>query len=345
MAELKSITLGDTTNTVEEVNPATDSVYGLVKLNPDGGVTLNEDGQIEVDGLWGYFPGGGVYYPPTLEPEYVMRNSVLVSEATGLKVTNVRTFALFGGANVTLKGTNAAGTTTYQASNSYNNRFLCASARGGYVAVDEASASEKVVKVVGVYLANDPDKTPLVPYSGDTESGNNIIIETDESINPDSAITKIRVYGSMTFDSAFQCGQSVGTGGATGQGKIVMLGQSQLALKGNSILVGNAIFTAENRSALFGANHINHVSSAFMAGEGHDSVNGSIGVGAIGRYSLIDANTVFAIGNGTANTARSNIFEVTDDNGATGVVIVSPGGNKFKLAVDDSGNLSTTPIT
>ena len=111
------------------------------------------------------------------------------------------------------------------------------------------------------------------------------------------------------------------------------------------VQIGNGMFAKNNRSALFGAQHICHTQSSFMAGELHDSLYGKKGVAAIGVASIIGANTAFAIGNGTSNTARSNIFEITDDQGATGVVMKSPGGSKYKLTVDDSGNLSTTLVT
>ena len=140
-------------------------------------------------------------------------------------------------------------------------------------------------------------------------------------------------------------GQGVGTGGVSGKGKLLQLGQSQCALDGNSILVGNSIFTSKNRVSLFGANHINHVQGACMTGEGHDSVNGTfLGLAAHGKYSDIGANTAFAIGNGTNNTTRSNLFEVRDNAGQTEVIMKSPNGTKYKLTVDDSGNLTTTVV-
>ena len=41
------------------------------------------------------------------------------------------------------------------------------------------------------------------------------------------------------------------------------------------------------------------------------------------------------------NITRSNAFEVTKDGG---VVLKSPNGTRYKIAVDDSGTLSITPI-
>lgn len=336
---------------IDTVPPiATDGVAGLVKTNSAESVTLDANGVLKVGGRMGQFsnqevPDGGLYYPLTIQPELVAKNSLLISEATGLTVRNARTFALFAGGGVTLKKAAAAGATTFEVSNTYANRFICAAARGGYATIDEASAGTIMVKVTSVHTANNPN-TQLIPYSGATESGNNIIITTDAPISSTDSLTKLRVYGSMTFDSSVHIGQCVGTGGVTGKGKLLQLGQSLLALDGNSILVGNGLYTSKNRVALFGANHINNVQGACLTGEGHDTTNGTfIGMAAHGKYSDVGANTAFAIGNGTANTARSNLFEVRDNSGQTEVVLKSPSGYAFKLTVADDGTLSATAVT
>lgn len=294
---------------------ATDTVLGLVKTNPSENIDLNANGQLTVGGRLGQFssqevPDGGLYYPLTIQPEKVAKNSLLISEATGLTVGSSRIFALFAGTGVTLKSAAAAGATTFQVSNTYANRFSCAAARGGYATIEEATAGTNIVKVTKVATANAPN-TDLVPYSGATESNNNIIITTDAPLSMTDSISKLRLYGSMTFDSSVHIGQGVGTGGVAGKGKLLQLGQSQLALDGNSILVGNSIFTSKNRVAIFGANHINRVQGACLTGEGHDTPdNGFVGVAAHGKYSDVKSDTAFAIGNGTSNTARSNLFEI-----------------------------------
>ena len=83
----------------------------------------------------------------------------------------------------------------------------------------------------------------------------------------------------------------------------------------------------------------------FCAGQGHDFTNGSNGAGAVGIASEISSNTAFAVGNGVFNSngniTRSNAFEVTTDGG---VVLKSPNGTKYKITVDNSGNLTTTAI-
>ena len=328
---------------------ATDSTLGIVKTNSAQSITLDNDGKLTVGGRMGQFssqaePNGGLYYPLTIQPELVAKNSLLISEATGLTVKAARTFALFAGAGVTLKSAAAAGATTFQVSNTFANRFTCAAARGGYATIDEASAGTIIVKVTKVATANAPS-TDLVPYSGATESNNNIIITTDAPISTTDSVTKLRLYGSMTYDSSVHIGQGVGTGGVSGKGKLLQLGQSQCSLDGNSILVGNAIYNSKNRVAIFGASHINNVQGACLTGEGQDTTSGAfIGVTAHGKYSEVGADTAFAIGNGTSNTARSNLFEIKDNNGQTEVIMKSPNGTKYKLTVDDSGNLSTTAV-
>lgn len=334
---------------VDNTTEATESTLGLVKTNSNEAVTLNADGQLVVGGRLGQFssqeiPVGGLYYPTTIRPEKIAKNSFLISEATGLTVGNSRIFALFAGTGLTLKKTAAAGATTFEVSNTFANRFTCAACRGGYATIDEASAGTVMVKVTSVHTANDPN-TQLVPYSGATESGNNIIITTDAPIKTDGTLTKIRVYGSMTYDSSVHIGQGVGTGGASGKGKLLQLGQSQCSLEGNTIMVGNGMYNTKNRVSMFGASHINNVQGACLTGEGHDTTNGKfIGLAEHGKYSVTSTNTAFAIGNGTSDTARANLFEITDDNGQTGIIMKSPNGTRYKIAVDNDGNLSQTAL-
>ena len=353
MADIKQITTPDgTTYDLRDSNlvQATDSVSGTIKTNSAISVYLDENGQLFVGGRLGQFssqeiPVGGLYYPTTIQPEKVAPNCLLISEATGLTVNSSRTFALFAGAGLTLKKTAAAGATTFEVSNTFANRFTCAACRGGYATIDEASAGTVMVKVTSVHTANDPN-TQLVPYSGATESGNNIIITTDQPIKTDGTLTKIRVYGSMTYDSSVHIGQGVGTGGVSGKGKLLQLGQSQCSLEGNSILIGNGIYNTKNRVILVGASHINNVQGACLTGEGHDTTNGTfVGLAEHGKYSVTSSNTAFAIGNGTSNTARANLFEITDDSGQTGVIMKSPNGTAYKLQVADDGTLTTTAVT
>ena len=83
----------------------------------------------------------------------------------------------------------------------------------------------------------------------------------------------------------------------------------------------------------------------FCAGQGHDFTNGNNGASAVGIASEISSDTAFAVGNGVFNSngniTRSNALEVLKDGS---LVLKSPNGTKFKIAVDNSGNLTTTAI-
>ena len=295
--------------------------------------------------VWGVDPiNDGVYFPDTIEPVSVNKNSVLISEATKLAVGNNRILSIFGGINVNLKTATPAGGTRFEITNNFSNRFTCACARNGYATIEQATAGDLIVNVTEVYLANDPDKTPLVPYSGATESRNNIVIETDAPLSETEAVKKMRLYGTMTYDTSLHCVMGGGTGGVTGKGKILQLGQSILSLDGNSIMVGNGMFNGATRSALFGFQHINHQIAALLAGQGHDSLNGQAGVAAMGSWSIITPKTSLAVGNGTSNTDRSNIFEVSDNNGETEIHVKSSNGTEYKITVDDTGTIQINAV-
>lgn len=315
---------------------------GLVRTSPDSGIGTDERGRLTVNGRLGQTDNGGLYYPTSIEPEKVAANSLLLSEARELTVGSNRTMALFGGVGLTLRVSAAAGTTRYEVHNTYGNRFTCASARGGYATIDQSTAGTLIAKVTAVYLANDPDKTPLVPYSGANENNNNIVIETDISVNPDAATKNLRVYGSMTFDSSLHIGQSIGTGGVTGLGKLLQLGQNQISLKGNTIMVGNGHYSDATGAALLGQRHVNLQQAAFLAGVGHDTRDGQMAVAAVGKHSVIGPTALFVVGDGASQTARSNAFEVRSASGQTELVLKSPNGTLYKLAVDDAGTLSVT---
>ena len=332
----------DGSRAVGTLAEATDTTLGLVKTNGAESIALNADGQLTVGGRLGQFPGGGLYYPPAASPEYMGVNNLLISEATNLRVDSVRVFALFGGTNITLKKSAPAGSTTYEVSNTFANRFAAACCLNGYATLNQQTAETHIVKVTSVKFANGND---ISVYSGATESKNNIIITTDASANPDAATTSIRVYGSMSFDTTVQIGQGVGTGGVTGQGKLLALGQGICSLMGNSLLVGNGMYNTQNRVGMIGFQHINTQQGAFLAGQGHDTTNGKMSVAAFGQWSDIGPNTAFAVGNGKTNTNRSNILEVTDDSGQTGLVLKSPNGTRFKIAVADDGTLTTTALS
>ena len=82
--------------------------------------------------------------------------------------------------------------------------------------------------------------------------------------------------------------------------------------------------------------------NVFLAGEGHDTNSGPEGVTAIGQWSKINGNTIFAIGNGTSNTNRKNAFEVTSDGG---IVLLDSNKNRWKITVNTNGELISTQLS
>lgn len=115
----------------------------------------------------------------------------------------------------------------------------------------------------------------------------------------------------------------------------------RFAVKHASIVAAD-VYNTGNGNALLGRLHISRKNRWFMAGSGHDNTSGRSEAGAaVGQYSLIDANTIFAVGNGTSHTDRKNAFEVRAD----GFVLPSPNGTRYLVSVSDTGELTATPIT
>lgn len=325
---------------VNTTDYATDSTYGIVKTNSAESVTLNANGQLDVGGRLGQMNGTtGVYSPKTIRPNIVKNGSFLLTEASGTSLGS-KSLAVSTGSSFQLKVAAAAGATQYQVSNTYVNRILCAGAVGGVAAVNEASAATKTVNIVSVQI----NGANFTPDSSANNASQNIVVTVDESLNPDSSFaagTNIRMYYDEGKGDGFSnlfVGQGVGgIGGAS-----VIVGQKVYSKSGNACaLVGADIFNQGNGNAIFGRQHISRKNRSFLAGTGHDTTNArSESVAAMGQWSLIDANTLFAVGNGTSQTARKNAFEVLAD----GIVLPSPDGRRRKVSVDNSGNLVTTAL-
>lgn len=326
--------LANKANTSDLPSQATDTDLGLVKTNSAQSVTLNANGQLEVGGRLGQFPNGGVYYPTDRTFARVGNYSFAISDAQNMFMGN-REMVIAGGLNLTLKTSAPAGSTVYQVSNSYQNRIALSNMVEGVATRQESTAGDFTVPIVSIKFANGND---ISPYSGGTESNNNIVITTDGSANPSDATTQIRLYGKFSGTDIISAGQ----GNSSSGGKCLQVGQScQNAGSSQVIQVGNAIYSSANNSAQFGRQHINKQTDSLLAGYGHDNSNGSQGASAVGIWSLINSNTAFAVGNGTAVTARSNAMEVTKDGG---IVLKSPNGTRYKITVDNSGNISATAV-
>lgn len=311
---------------------ATDSVYGIVKTNSAESVTLNADGQLTVGGRLGQYPSGGVYYPTDITPSGVGTSSFLMTDgAKDIKVVG-RTFAIMAGMNITCKSA-AAGSTQYRVSNTYANRFLCCTIKGGRIAIDQNDAiNNGTAYVESVKFA---DGTDCYVHFGAPESGNDIIITASRSVNPDAATTKLRGYGTNLSNDNILVGQGV----AATNGKAISLGQATMAGGNQTVALGNSVHVLANNSVGLGHTLLVNKQYSFATGQGHDFTAGVNGTTAVGVWSVIDANTRFAVGIGTS-AARKNAFEVRTD----GIVLLSPNGTRYLLSVDDSGNITTTAL-
>jgi len=326
--------------TLTEIPAATDTNMGGVKTNPSQNIDLNDDGQLEVGGRLGQTVDLGLYNPVFADPVAVGRFSLLMSEAKGLTAAH-RELIIAGGSGLTLKTAAAAGATEYRVSNTQQNRFVCACfvGNGSVLTLDEAYAKEKTVPIVSCQFANGGDVTA---YFGATESNNDIVITTSESINPDSAITNIRCYGSWASADTISAGQ----GNRSGGGKILQIGASLFVGAGtNQVLqLGNRQYATKNNCIIIGNDMISAKQFWALIGQGHDTTRGGEGGAAFGKWSDITATTKLAVGNGTAYNARSNIFEVRDNAGASEVILKSPNKTSWKISVDDTGNLQTVQL-
>ena len=325
-------------NVVQITDIATESDYGLIKLNPNESVELNANGQLTVGGRLGQFPNGGVFYPTTIEPTLVGPSTFMMTDGAKYLSLGGRTFGIMAGVNLTCKSA-AAGTTQYRLSNNQSNRFACFACRGGRIAIDQTDAQTNgTALITDISFANG---NPISAYFGPTESSNDIVITVDKTVNPSASTTKLRIYGTSTSNDVIVVGQGCGASG----GKAISLGQSCHAGGNQCISFGNASLSLANNSVAFGHTNLVNKQFCFCAGQGHDFTTGSNGAGAVGICSEISSDTAFAVGNGVFNSngniTRSNAFEVLKDGS---MVLKSPNGTRYKIAVDDSGNLTTTAI-
>lgn len=317
---------------------ASDTNYGFVKLNPNESVDVNANGQLTVGGRLGQFPNGGVFYPTTIEPTNIGGSTFMMTDGAKNLSLAGRTFGIMAGANITCKSA-SAGATEYRVSNSQGNRFALFAVKGGRAAIDQTDATNNgTALITSIKFANGND---ISAYYGPTESSNDIIITLERTVNPSAATTKLRVYGTSVSGDVIVVGQGCGAGG----GKVISLGQSCYASGNQCIAFGNSSIATGNNSVAFGHTHLVNKQFCFAAGQGHDFTNGSNGAGAVGIASEISSNTAFAVGNGVfnanGNITRSNAFEVRNDGS---IVLKSPNGTRYKIAVDDSGNITTSAV-
>ena len=335
-----NVSINDVAMAADLPGQATDSVLGLVKLNPNESVDLNANGQLTVGGRLGQYPNGGVFYPTTIEPTNVGASSFLMTDgAKGLSVGG-RQFGIMAGANLTCKSA-AAGATQYRLTNSQTNRFACFAGKNGRLAIDQNDAmTNGTALITDISFANGD---PISSYFGATESNNDIIITVDRTVNPSAATTKLRIYGTSTSSDVIAVGQGVGGS----HGKAIVLGQSCFGGGNQIIALGNSVHVIANNSSGFGHTHLVNKQYCLAAGQGHDFTNASNGATAVGICSDLKSDTAFAVGNGvfaSAAITRSNAFEVTKDGGVIVPSSTSGSTKRFKITVDDSGTISATEV-
>lgn len=293
---------------------ATDSDYGIIKLNSGQNITVNAAGQLEVGGRIGQFPGTtGLYAPNDRDPRAVGNYCFLITDVKGANMTNSRSFAVVSGLSITLKTAAAAGATEYRVANTYANRLKCKICEGGFAAKDEASSTVATIPVVSVTIGG----AAYTPDSAPDDPSNDIIITTAETLNPDGAITGIRAVGTMGAYSTAHIGNGISS---VGGGRCLLLGSGITKDgAGNECgVVAQDTYVLSNGSGIFGRNHVVNKNRAFIAGQGHDTTNARTdGVSAVGSYSVLEAEHVFAVGLGASHIARKNVFEVTAEHGGT----------------------------
>ena len=336
-----NVSINDVAMAADLPGQATDSVLGLVKLNPNESVDLNANGQLTVGGRLGQYPNGGVFYPTTIEPTEVKASSFLMTDGAKNLSLGSRQFGIMAGANLTCKSA-AAGATQYRLTNSQINRFACFAGKNGRLAIDQTDAATNgTALITDISFANG---NPISAYFGITESDNDIIITVESTVNPSAATTKLRIYGTSTSNDVLIAGQGCGASG----GKAISLGQSCFAGGNQNIAFGNSSITTANNSVAFGHTHLVNKQFCFAAGQGHDFTNASNGSGAVGIASDLKSDTLFAVGNGvfagTGAITRSNALEVTADGGVIVPSSTSGSTKKFKITVDDSGTISATEV-
>ena len=335
------VAITDKANVSDLPGQATDSVLGLVKLNPNESVEVNANGQLTVGGRLGQFPNGGVFYSTTIEPTNVGASSFLMTDGAKGVFLGSRQFAIMAGANLTCKSA-SAGATQYRLSNTQINRFACSAGKNGRLAIDQNDAATNgTALITDISFANG---NPISAYFGPTESNNDIIITVDRTVNPSAATTKLRIYGTSTSNDVIAVGQ--GVGGT--HGKAIVLGQSCFGGGNQIIALGNSVHVIANNSSGFGHTHLINKQFCFGAGQGHDFTNANNGVSAFGICSDLKSDTAFAVGNGvfaaSGAITRSNALEVTIDGGVIVPSSTSGSTKKFKITVDDSGTISATEV-
>lgn len=271
--------------------------------NPAESVTFNDDGQLDVGGRLGQTSQGGVFHQKDRKPRNVGENTFLITDAIGMNAPGSRSFAIMTGLNVSFTGSHAAGSTSYTVKNTFLNRLMCAGIK--YLSIDEATSKVTRITEVTSVTINGAAFTPTSAADSTTP----IVITCAESANPNKAVTALRAFRQLNGYGAIIVGNGAGQDDG---GLNLVIGQHAYNKTGNmNAVLGQYQYNQGNGNALFGRYHISKKNRWFLAGTGHDNTNGRSEAGAaVGQYSDIKSDTVFAVGGGTSHTARANLFEV-----------------------------------
>ena len=320
----------------EKTEQATEDTLGTVKLNPNKAITLNNDWQLEVWGrMWQFEGTTWLFAPNNRDPRKVADYSLLMTDALWVNMTANRSLAIVSGYWVTCQSA-PAGSTVYKLANTYINRLKAKCCEWWFIALNEqTSKAERIVPVTSVLIWGNTFHPNSVPNSSTP-----IEITVSETVNPYLPTTSIRLFGTMNSYASLHIWNWVSSGWS---GRSLMIGWGITKKDGNdNCMVWMDMYATGNGNAMFWRYHIARKNRWFLAGTGHDTTNARTEwASAVWEYSSIDANTLFAVGNGTSHTARSNAFEVTSDGG---IVLKSPNWTRWKITVDNSGNLTTTAV-
>jgi len=247
---------------------ATETTLGTVKLNPSQNIDVNADGQLTVGGRIGQYPTTtGLFAPNNREPRMVADYSMLVTDALGIDMQANRSMAIVSGFSITVQSA-APGSTVYYAANNYINRIIAKVCENGYVSKDEATSKEEtIIPVVSVLI----NGATFYPDSAANDSSKPIVITLEETANPDTTITQLRMFGTMQSYASLHVGNGIRSGSA---GRSLMLGGGIVKYDGNDqCMVGQNMFATGNGNAMFGRQHIARKNRGFFAGTGHDGTN------------------------------------------------------------------------
>ena len=185
----------------------------------------------------------------------------------------------------------------------------------------------------------------VYPTSQTSDSSGNPVLTFSTTLNPTSAVSSIRYtakntgansliigMGANSGRYAIMCGSANYNAGyantvlgrnnsATGSGTSNYA--NLITGEGNTVsmplnLVGGRVNTVSGAANLVcGQNNIVPKNMSLVVGNGNDISAGPSTMAVVGKFSIVSADTRFAVGNGNSETDRANAFEVHTDGRAT----------------------------